>query len=117
VSLILELTLLLIVVLQMAGIVRRSLVQLVQLSFFHTGPFVLGIAVAPPMQSSVAAEGSACAAPKDAYAQLSEINIFFVMILVSSMVAAMVPISKVAEGEDLSGDGRSVMVVRISGVA
>jgi hypothetical protein len=64
----------------------------------------------------VAAEGSACAAPKDAYAQLSEINIF-VIILVSSMVAAMVPISKVAEGEDLSGDGCSVMVVRISGVA
>jgi hypothetical protein len=29
------------------------------------------------------------------------------------MVAAMVPISKIAEEEDLSGDSRSVMVVRI----
>jgi hypothetical protein len=61
----------------------------------------------------VAPKGSACAAPKDAYTQLSEISVCFVVILVSSMVAAMVPISKIAEEEDLSSDGRSVMVVRI----
>jgi hypothetical protein len=89
------------------------MVQLVQLGFFHDGPFVLGIAVAPPVQSSVAPEESACAAPKDAYAQFSQISVCFVMILVSSMVAAMVPISKIAEEEDLSDDSRSVMVVRI----
>jgi hypothetical protein len=88
------------------------MVQLVQLGFFHAGPFMLGIAVAPPVQSSVAPKGSQCMAPKDAYAQLSEISVCFVVILVSSMVAAMVPIPKIAE-EDLSSDGRSVMVVRI----
>jgi hypothetical protein len=101
----------------MVGIIRKSLVQLVQLGFFHADPFVLGITATPPMQSPVVAEGSACATPKDAYVQLSEINIFFVMILVSSMVAAMVPISKVAEGDDLSSDGRSVMVITVSGTA
>jgi hypothetical protein len=89
------------------------MVQLVQLGFFHAGPFVLGIAVAPPVQSSMAPKGNACAALKDAYAQLSDISVCFVVILVSSMVAAMVPISKIAEEEDLSSDGRSVKVVRI----
>jgi hypothetical protein len=53
----------------MVGIVHRSLVQLVQLGFFHADPFVLGIAVAPLVQSSVAAEGSACTTSKDAYVQ------------------------------------------------
>jgi hypothetical protein len=89
------------------------MVQLVQLGFFHASPFVLGIAVAPPVQSSVAPKGSQCAAQKDAYAQLSEISVCFVVILVNCMVAAMVPISKITKEEDLSSDGRSVMVVRI----
>jgi hypothetical protein len=97
----------------MAGMFRRALVQLVQVGYFQSGLFLLGMAVAQPPQTAISPKGgSPCIPSPMHFSKLTETTVRMLLALMSAMVAAMVPILWLPEERPLNGDGRSVRVVR-----